>query len=356
MSTRNSSNSSVPALFHKDVECNECGEHPILGTRYRSTRRHNYDICQLCFQEHHNGDAGDFAVFDKRAATPEELCGICPRQGRAVVANSIEELTERLSQRQQPQQEEDEAESPAEDIELYLNLNRFSTFPDATIIRLRLAMVQNKTVKSLRIFLRGTFNLNRAMQVLAEALVLNKSIRYLAVSVCASRRQGRADGAAQALQTLLTTNRTIRFFHFKTVSRFGLHGADGEGLGQDLVADYLFSALATTTLCRFLYRGGHCNVSNCNRQRACEAMKSNPHLRRIEATFDDHDDDEGEDFQLALLTGIKNRQWMDRWIGEAATKQDRVNVLEEILQRSQLADKTSAMYHFLRCHPRLLLE
>ena len=146
----------------------------------------------------------------------------------------------------------------------------------------------------------------------------------------------------------METNHTIRFFYFKTVSRFGLHGADEKG-GEDLLADYLFSALDKTTLCRFLYRG-HCSVSNCNRKRACEAMKHNPHLRRIEATFED-----GEDFELALLTGIKNRRWMDRWTGEKATNLERVCILEEIMH-SQMVDKTSAMFHFLRCQPRLLLE
>ena len=45
---------SIPAvakfgtIIHEDVECNQCGQHPIIGFRFKCTVRHNFDLCATC--------------------------------------------------------------------------------------------------------------------------------------------------------------------------------------------------------------------------------------------------------------------------------------------------------------------
>ncbi|XP_020571772.1 protein NBR1 homolog isoform X2 [Phalaenopsis equestris] len=36
--------------FHKGVICDGCGMHPIMGPRYKSTVKENYDLCSTCFR------------------------------------------------------------------------------------------------------------------------------------------------------------------------------------------------------------------------------------------------------------------------------------------------------------------
>ena len=39
---------SFPLVVHVDTECDNCGLNPILGTRYRSLTRQDYDLCGAC--------------------------------------------------------------------------------------------------------------------------------------------------------------------------------------------------------------------------------------------------------------------------------------------------------------------
>lgn len=37
--------------FHRGVICDGCGMHPIMGPRYKSTVKENYDLCSTCFRD-----------------------------------------------------------------------------------------------------------------------------------------------------------------------------------------------------------------------------------------------------------------------------------------------------------------
>ncbi|KAG0494976.1 hypothetical protein HPP92_005970 [Vanilla planifolia] len=41
----------MPYTFHRGVICDGCGMHPILGTRYVSTVKEDYDLCSTCFSD-----------------------------------------------------------------------------------------------------------------------------------------------------------------------------------------------------------------------------------------------------------------------------------------------------------------
>eukprot|EP00250_Pteridium_aquilinum_P015590 c22659_g1_i1 orf=65-1477(+) len=49
-------------LVHKRIECDHCFMFPIVGTRYKSTKKHDYDLCSTCFNE--VGNATDYVRMD----------------------------------------------------------------------------------------------------------------------------------------------------------------------------------------------------------------------------------------------------------------------------------------------------
>jgi hypothetical protein len=42
-------------MCHNGVQCNQCGEAPIIGKRFKCLTRRNYDLCEKCFDEDTTG-------------------------------------------------------------------------------------------------------------------------------------------------------------------------------------------------------------------------------------------------------------------------------------------------------------
>ena len=148
-----------------------------------------------------------------------------------------------------------------------------------------------------------------------------------------------------ALQELLETAPRLRYFYFRTISRFGL---DGNNNGEnDQVADYLFQGLIQSSLCRFAYQG-HMPTSQTNKHKAILAIQTNPHLRSVETTC------EQQDGQLELAICDRDKQWKERWTQEGATTKQKLEVLQEI-DNAELKDTVSAFYHYLLEEPSLIL-
>ncbi|XP_040987272.1 protein JOKA2 isoform X2 [Juglans microcarpa x Juglans regia] len=53
----------VGGIFHKGVQCDGCGVHPITGPRYKSKVKSNYDLCSICFSE--MGNETDYWRMDR---------------------------------------------------------------------------------------------------------------------------------------------------------------------------------------------------------------------------------------------------------------------------------------------------
>ncbi|KAI3882474.1 hypothetical protein MKW92_003368 [Papaver armeniacum] len=54
---------STGRVFHKGVQCDGCGVHPITGPRFKSKVRDNYDLCSICFSE--LGSDAEYTRIDK---------------------------------------------------------------------------------------------------------------------------------------------------------------------------------------------------------------------------------------------------------------------------------------------------
>lgn len=54
--------------FHKGVQCDGCGMHPIVGPRYKSLVKDDYDLCQSCFSE--IGNEEEYMRLDRALYRP----------------------------------------------------------------------------------------------------------------------------------------------------------------------------------------------------------------------------------------------------------------------------------------------
>ena len=233
----------------------------------------------------------------------------------------------------------------ASDISFYWNVSLFHYNADDKEILCK-AFWENTSLKSLHIHLSGVANINAAIQILAEAMRRSETLCSVTVSIRAFRPQQSDLTSAMALKRLLNTSTSIQILCFKTMGRYSLHEEDEE---RDLVADYLFDGLAESSLCHFVY-ANQSPVSDCNRQKANEAILSNSKLRQVDAIFAS-----GMGANLQRAMADKRRQWKQQWLGETVPKEERLIVLEEILSSYRYKDKVTALYRFLRCQPKLFL-
>ncbi|URE30690.1 Zinc finger, ZZ type [Musa troglodytarum] len=56
-------NDNVVGTFHRGIRCDGCGMHPIIGPRFKSNVKEDYDLCSRCFSE--MGNKADYTRFDR---------------------------------------------------------------------------------------------------------------------------------------------------------------------------------------------------------------------------------------------------------------------------------------------------
>ncbi|KAH6806685.1 hypothetical protein C2S51_031516 [Perilla frutescens var. frutescens] len=67
----NSQNDSSGSIFHRGVRCDGCGIHPIVGPRFKSTVKLDYDLCRVCFEK--MGNDHDYIRMDRPAVYRHHL-------------------------------------------------------------------------------------------------------------------------------------------------------------------------------------------------------------------------------------------------------------------------------------------
>lgn len=55
-------------VFHKGIQCDSCGMHPIVGPRYKSMVKDDYDLCHACFCE--AGNEEEYTRIDRALYRP----------------------------------------------------------------------------------------------------------------------------------------------------------------------------------------------------------------------------------------------------------------------------------------------
>ncbi|XP_024533376.1 protein NBR1 homolog isoform X2 [Selaginella moellendorffii] len=74
--------SGMENVFHQNVQCDGCGTSPIVGPRFKSTSKHDYDLCVTCFNNLPKGGQLDYTRYDKpihrHHYVPPGRVGRCP--------------------------------------------------------------------------------------------------------------------------------------------------------------------------------------------------------------------------------------------------------------------------------------
>uniref|UniRef100_A0ACD5V7M5 Uncharacterized protein n=1 Tax=Avena sativa TaxID=4498 RepID=A0ACD5V7M5_AVESA len=83
---------SIPQpTVHKWVECDGCGVAPIIGSRYKSIVKDDYDLCSVCFSL--AGNEAEYTRMDKPMSVSERLRGFDKNSGLQLDCRFIKDLT-----------------------------------------------------------------------------------------------------------------------------------------------------------------------------------------------------------------------------------------------------------------------
>lgn len=63
---------ATSGTFHKGVQCDGCGVHPITGPRFKSTVKEDYDLCSICFSK--MGNEADYVRMDRPVSYRHPRC------------------------------------------------------------------------------------------------------------------------------------------------------------------------------------------------------------------------------------------------------------------------------------------
>ncbi|OMO80047.1 Phox/Bem1p [Corchorus olitorius] len=62
------SGNTIYRVFHKGIRCDGCGMHPIVGPRFKSTVKEDYDLCNICFSD--MGTMNEYIRLDHPVPVP----------------------------------------------------------------------------------------------------------------------------------------------------------------------------------------------------------------------------------------------------------------------------------------------
>ncbi|CAB9511852.1 expressed unknown protein [Seminavis robusta] len=346
---------TIPRQQHLNVSCDECGELPIVGTRFKSRVQPNYDVCQGCLDENHNGDTSGFEVL--QVYRPSVAAIRSDTGGRSVAIHSLYDLEDTL------------LDATVEDVAFYVGTRLTCPTLGATVRRV---LRETKSLKSVHIHIFGTELSTETIVALAEGLQYNTSAQSVSWNLLWNRTDPPLDdAAAHALQTLMETNTTIQYMFVHR--QRGFVGTTTTTTSMDTttttqqddpLANAIFAALAKTHLHTVRYSGTTL-VSEHNKKRAWAAMIANPHLKRVKTKFVGEHDVSSQEYLELLQADKKHDCWLQRWTGmtqlgaskeETKQSQQRWNVLKEVLDAKQQVDKVPVLYHLLRNQPECLLQ
>ncbi|GLT28062.1 hypothetical protein SLA2020_030190 [Shorea laevis] len=64
--------SGMSGIFHRGVQCDGCGIHPITGPRFKSKVKEDYDLCGICFSK--MGNEADYIRMDRPVSYRHPRC------------------------------------------------------------------------------------------------------------------------------------------------------------------------------------------------------------------------------------------------------------------------------------------
>lgn len=317
---------------HTGIYCDECGAYPIRGTRFKSLRIYDYDICGDCRYYNYARDSSDFIDYDSHISkSPATHVG--PAAINRIDAQSARDAEEQLRKGRNAHvaffgffgtsHEEGDRQAVVD----FINRN-----PHLTNIHIRLYSFQNH---------------QEVFSTITKGLLHNKSVKHLCWHLIPLHNQGSFLDPAP-LKALIEQNDTLEAL-FITRSKYWPGGAIEETTPQ-LESDFachLFNSLLRNKTLKSFRLDTVTNLSQSTKELAWHIVRSNPSLTRFHANFD------AEDNQLNMLLTFNQFKWMNRWTDTFATPPSRLEVVKEIVTAENDKDPSS-LYYLLREFPEAL--
>ena len=317
---------------HKGIYCDECGAYPIWGTRHKSVKIYDFDICSTCRFTNYPRDSQDFIAYDL-PITNSEASMAGPRVVNRIDAQSAREAEEQLRLGRNAHvaffgffgsnQDEEDRQAVVD----FINRNTH-----LTNIHIRLYSFQNH---------------QHVFSTITRGLLRNKSVRHLCFHLIPLHNQGSFLDPTP-LKTLIETNDTIEAM-FITRAKYwpGATIVENTSRLENDFARSLMESLKVNRKLNSFRLETMCHLKESSKHLAWDVVRQNPNLTRFYAKFEVPDD------QLNMLLAFNQYRWMKRWTDTFATTPSRVQVVQEILE-SEEAQDTSSLYHLLRGFPEAL--
>jgi hypothetical protein len=317
---------------HTGIYCDECGAYPIRGTRFKSLRVYDYDICCDCRYYNYARDSPDFLAYDS-PITKLEANQVGPAIINRIDAQSARDAEEQLRKGRNAHvaffaffgssHEEGDRQAVVD----FINRN-----PHLTNIHIRLYSFQNH---------------QEVFSTMTEGLLHNKSVKHLCWHLIPLHNQGSFLDPTP-LKALIEQNNTLEAL-FITRSKNWSGSAIGENTPrlENEFARSLFESLLSNKTIKSFRLETVTNLSQSTKELTWDVVRCNSALTRFHANF------ETQDNQLKMLLAFNQFKWMNRWTDTFATPPSRLEIVKEIVDCDSAKD-ASSLYYLLRAFPEAL--
>eukprot|EP00980_Cylindrotheca_fusiformis_P006759 scaffold1410_cov123-Cylindrotheca_fusiformis.AAC.7 len=317
---------------HIGIYCDECGAYPIRGTRFKSQKIYDYDICCDCRYYNYERECQDFVAYDS-PMSKVEANQVGPEVINRIDAQSAKDAEEQLRKgRNAPvayfgffgtSQEEGDRQAVVD----FINRN-----PHLKNIHIRLYSFQNH---------------QEVFSTITKGLLHNKSVKHLCWHLVPLHNQGSFLDPAP-LKELIEQNDTLEAL-FITRAKYwpgtNIH-PDTQELENEFACS-LFQSLHKNKSLKSFRLETVTSLTHSTKEMACDVVRRNPSLTRFYGKFNT------EDNQLKMLLAFNQYQWMKRWTDIFATPPSRLEVVKEIVERDNDIH-TSSLYYLFRAFPEAL--
>jgi len=317
---------------HKGIYCDECGAYPIRGTRHKSLKIYDFDICSTCRFANYPHDSNDFIAYDA-PITNSEATLVGPQIVNRIDAQSAREAEEQVRKGRNS------------------HVALFCFFGSSQAEEDRQAVVdfinRNTHLSNIHIQLYSFQNYQEVFSTITRGLLHNKSVRHLCFHLIPLHNQGSFLDPSP-LKELIETNDTIEAM-FITRAKYwpGATIEENTPRLENEFACSLFESLQVNRKLNSFRLETMCHLAESTKQMACDVARQNPNLTRFYAKFESRDD------QLNMLLAFNQYKWMKRWTDIFATTPSRIEVIKEIIEAEEAQD-VSSLYHLLRGFPEAL--
>jgi hypothetical protein len=317
---------------HSGIYCDECGAYPIKGTRFKSLRIYDYDICCDCRYYNYAADCADFTAYNS-PVSKFEANQVGPAVINRIDAQSASDAEEQLRKGRDAHvaffgffgQRLDGGDR--DDVVNFINRNVFLT--------------------NIHIRLHAFENYKEVFTAITRGLLKNQTVKHLCWHLSPQHDQDSFLDASP-LQELIERNGALEAL-FITRSKYWPGSIIKEStpeLENDF-ASKLFGSLKKNKALRSFRLETVTRLSQSTKELAWKSIECNTSITRFHANFIT------KDSHIDMLLSFNQSRWMNRWTDEYATPLSRVEVIKEI-KDSNLHNEVAALYHLVRNFPEAL--